>query len=372
MTVYIVEEGGTSIIWGRNRTDAPITVTWTAASGSATLGQDAHLPPAGSFIVNPGQYREFRYTIVDDGIGEGDEVYYAEVRWDGVVVDHAIHIIKGDTNTTPINVLRGGKGEDHFYPPYGSNVIDGAEGVDTVVYNGVRLAYKLDFKVTDAIEVTKSDGVDSLFSIEKIQFTDSIYNLQAAKAAASIDAATVDRLIDLYVAYFNRVPEADGLTYWINEYKSGKTIETITAEFYDAAVILGDFTGYSETMSLRDFIVLAYENVLSRTGDMVPEADVQWWINEIAQGRASREGLISRFLSDSRLFADDPEWYWMADFLDNKVELGRLHAITYGTDYFTQAEAHQRTVELTGLVTRDGISEAVAMMGLTSDNYIIA
>ena len=80
--------------------------------------------------------------------------------------------------------------------------------------------------------------------------------------------------------------------------------------------------------------------------------------------------MIARFLHDSRLFADDPDLGFMARLLDNKVELGHLHAVTFGLDYANNDDATLITKAITSLVTADGIDAAVARIGLGSDDYL--
>jgi len=47
-------------------------------------------------------------------------------------------------------------------------------------------------------------------------------NLSIKGIAAAVPPTDVARLIELYVAFFNRVPDADGLAYWLGQMQAGK------------------------------------------------------------------------------------------------------------------------------------------------------
>ncbi len=124
------------------------------------------------------------------------------------------------------------------------------------------------------------------------------------------------------------MPEATGLTYWINELSNGKNLSQISREFYNAGIQFSSVTGYSAEMSNTDFIGTIYKNVLGRSGVTAPNAqELDYWNLEISSGATTRETLISRMLSDARAFKGDPTWGFVSDLLDNKVAFGKIHAV---------------------------------------------
>jgi hypothetical protein len=215
-------------------------------------------------------------------------------------------------------------------------------------------------------------GTDTLAGYDRLVFDDRSYDLNIGLLAQTISNSDLAKLIDLYVAYFNRVPEASGLGYWINELASGRTMSSISEQFYAAGIQYSDVTGYSDGMPLSDFIKVIYANVLGRTGDTAPpDSDVDYWLDQVESGAVSREGLVARFLNDARLFYDNPEFGWVPRLLDQKVEFGKLHAVTYGLDYNDSATAIETTVSLAAAVTPSGYAEAVALVGLSADDYLV-
>ena len=72
--------------------------------------------------------------------------------------------------------------------------------------------------------VSGPEGVDTLTNIERLQFADKTVNLTIQVKAAAAPQADVQRLAELYVAFFNRVPDADGLSYWIDQLGAGQNV----------------------------------------------------------------------------------------------------------------------------------------------------
>jgi hypothetical protein len=111
--------------------------------------------------------------------------------------------------------------------------------------------------------------------------------------------------------------------------------------------------------------------VLGRSGALAPpNADVAYWENQLTSGIVTKEGLIVRMLLDARTFENDPDVGFVTKLLDNKIELGLYHAIQLGLDYTSPSEAIVTTVALSAAVTPDGISDAIALIGLTDHVFI--
>jgi hypothetical protein len=223
------------------------------------------------------------------------------------------------------------------------------------------------------ITLSKSGGQTVMASsqLKVLSFSDRAYNIEIASKANAIGDEELDDLVDLYVAYFNRVPEASGLGYWIDQYVAGKSLTAMAAEFYAAGIQFSDVTGYTADLPLSDFVRVLYANVLGRSGvSAPPQADVDYWVNEVATGAVTREGMVARFLGDARKFYDHPEVGWVPRLLDQKVEFGKLHAVTYGLDYNDSAKSIAETVKLAAAVTPAGFDAAVSLLGLSTDDYL--
>ena len=64
---------------------------------------------------------------------------------------------------------------------------------------------------------------------------------------------TYEEVAKLYVAFFNRAPDAEGLHYWVED--SGLTIEEIAQSFFDQSET---HDRYPESLSNEEFIIEIY------------------------------------------------------------------------------------------------------------------
>lgn len=251
----------------------------------------------------------------------------------------------------------------------GNDTLTGGAGFDTVIYAGDRRGFSVTNNDKGGYTVKDNSGAvgtDLLSGIEKIQFMDVSINLTVQAKAASIAPVALNSLIELYVAYFNRVPDADGLSYWIDQYKSGKTLNDIGNSFVVAAIQFSSLTGYSATMTNAEFVRQIYKNVLGRTGATAPpDADVSYWANNLATGTDSRGTLVKTMLSAAHAFKGDSVWGWVANLLDNKVEAGHIFAVNDGLTFNTGADSVSHGMAIAAAVTSNNIAQAIQLIGVT-------
>ena len=91
-----------------------------------------------------------------------------------------------------------------------------------------------------------------------------------------------EQITNLYIAVFDRAPDAAGLSYWVH---SGLTVEQIAQSFFEqpeTQALYGD-------RSLEDFITAVYENVLGREPD---EGGYRYWHDELESGRVGKDLFI--------------------------------------------------------------------------------
>ncbi len=224
-----------------------------------------------------------------------------------------------------------------------------------------------------AVKHLSSNQSVQLSWVNRIEFADVNVNLRIADVAKSIAEEDLKLLIELYIAFLNRTPDADGLAYWIGEFRAGKSIDSIAQVFYQAAQENSAITGYSATMSNADFVRLIYKNVLARTGDLVPQVDVDYWANELTTGHATRGALVKAMLDATHGLKGNAQWGWMSNLLDNKYQLGRFIAVDQGISYRTTEQAYQHGTALLALVTPTmtptSIEAAVKQSGFGSDQF---
>jgi hypothetical protein len=199
---------------------------------------------------------------------------------------------------------------------------------------------------------------------------DVTLNLGIVERSRAVPQADLDLLIELYIAFFNRVPDADGLNYWIGQYQSGVPLVQICESFYTAAVQYSELTGYSTTMSNADFVRVIYRNVLGRTGATAPpDSDVQFWAGELASGRATKGSLVKTMLASAHSFQGNATWGWVTSLLDNKIAVGRQFAVVQGLNFNSASESITRAMAIAAAVTPTDTGAAVARIGITDTAY---
>jgi hypothetical protein len=218
----------------------------------------------------------------------------------------------------------------------GNATITGGAGSDTVDFSRARSAFIVkgsagNFTVTDDANMTH---VQTVSGIEHLDFSDMSVNLDIGQTAALLAPADLKTLEELYVAFFNREPDADGLQYWMTQFHAGQSLSSIADGFYSAAVQYSNLTHYSTGMSQADFVKVIYANVLGRSGATAPpDADVSYWAGRLVSGADTRGSLVETMLGSASTFKGDATWGWVADLLDNKASVADWLAVKEGVSY---------------------------------------
>lgn len=218
-------------------------------------------------------------------------------------------------------------------------------------------------EMTSGAEVAVS-GVGS------ITFSDYIVNLNVGTKSKTIESSDVQSLIELYIAFFNRLPDADGLAYWIDQRKAGVSLDQIADHFYNAAILYSDLTGYTQSMSNADFVRVIYKNVLGRfDATAPPDADVNYWSNSLSSGQSSRGNLVRTMLFSAHTFADDATWGWVPQLLDNKLAVGNYFALQHGLNFKTPEESISKTMAIAQKVTSNNFTEAMSLIDVSDKAF---
>ncbi|MBC3873785.1 DUF4214 domain-containing protein [Undibacterium flavidum] len=223
------------------------------------------------------------------------------------------------------------------------------------------------FEVRDLIGITANVQVAANASLV---FSDMTVNLMIGEQSKTLSATNLRTLIELYIAFFNRVPEADGLGYWIQQMKAGMTVDQLANNFYAAAVQYTTLTGYSSTMTNAEFVKIIYKNVLGRSGSTAPpDADVNYWAGELASGKASKGTLVTTMLNSAHSFVGDATWGWVPQLLDNKIAVGSYFAIEQGLGYVNPNDAISKGIAIAALVTSNNTAAAKTLINVTDTNF---
>lgn len=239
-------------------------------------------------------------------------------------------------------------------------------GSDTVVFGGTRGSYLMGHAAA-AITVSDTragrDGNDSLFGVERVKFSDMTVNLEIGLASRGIPAVQLKQLEELYLAFFNRVPEADGLAFWIGQAQAGRSTNSMADAFYSAALQYPLLTHYSAAMSHTDFVEVIYRNVLGRTAGADPEG-LAFWSGELADGRQTHGSLVTTILYSAHTFKGNTTWGWVADLLDNKAAVAQRFAVDLGLNGNTPEASITHGMQIAAAVTPTSIDAAIALIGV--------
>ena len=157
------------------------------------------------------------------------------------------------TVNNPANAV-GGSGVDTFVMGAGNSAADGGSGIDTAVFSGARSDYTVTKGVWGHAVADAGGGVDGLYNIERLQFSDSWY---------AIDESTA-QVFRLYQASLGRASDAWGLGYWMDRADNGTSMRMIAEEFLTQKEF---YEIYGENSSNEVFLGKLYENVLNRQPD---------------------------------------------------------------------------------------------------------
>ncbi|MBI3711664.1 MAG: DUF4214 domain-containing protein, partial [Burkholderiales bacterium] len=232
------------------------------------------------------------------------------------------------------------------------------------VFPGKRDTYlitpiSLGFVVTD---IAGNLGSVTVRDKKAIQFLDVRVNLEIGALAKSITEAQLNSLIDLYIGFFNRVPDADGLAYWIRQYKAGASLDQIADHFYRAAIVYSAQTGYSSAMTPEEFVEIIYKNVLGRSGSATPTAtEVKYWADQLKAGMP-RGVLLRSMLASARSFVGDLTWAWVPRILDNKVKASNLFAVSQGLNFNDAVQGMTQSMAIAAAVDVTGTTQANNLM----------
>ncbi|QJC56912.1 hypothetical protein HC248_02223 [Polaromonas vacuolata] len=274
-------------------------------------------------------------------------------------------VVVSDRNNSML--MRTWAGNDTFYDT-NANVkpahIDGGLGMNTSVYSHNMSSYTISRGNEGSVTVTGNGIADTLVNIQALRFSDKASNLQIQAQAEAAPAADVTRLIELYVAFFNRVPDADGLSYWIANKVSGQSITQIADAFYSAGVQYSSLTGFTSTMSNNDFVNVIYKNVLGRK-DGADAEGLAFWTVKLSNGSASKGSLVSNILDSAHTFKGDTNYGYVADLLDNKIAVSKAVAIDYGLNYNSANESVSKGMAIAAAITSIDTAVALTLTGLS-------
>jgi len=123
-------------------------------------------------------------------------------------------------------------------------------------------------------------------------------------------ALTREDVAKLYVATFNRAPDAAGLDYWLND------SEASNLEELGNAMLASPEASATNTGSDTDFLESLYANLFNREAD---EGGLAYWLSELESGNVSRESMVATLIKGAEAPTGSAE---DKAIMDNKTTVG--------------------------------------------------
>lgn len=225
---------------------------------------------------------------------------------------------------TTIERFTGSPFEDRIFLASGDQRVDGSTGWDTVVTGlstpNATVSVFADGTVVIA-DRTGATGRDVLGGdIEELQFVDRQVNLKYFDGVLALSEAEFTELTEVYVAYFNRAADAQGLYFWANKLAEGVPLAQIADRFAEAPEARALYPDPSDTAA---FVTSVYENVLGRASD---EGGFAYWKDALDQGDVSAGTFVLELIRGAKTGSSS----WDADYLAAKAMLGLDFAVIKG------------------------------------------
>lgn len=349
--ITTVADGVDTTTGGRAEDDQGRPVNRMEYSGSfASNGEDIS-----GTIESVSKYVEGELTFQLDQISADAGQFFQVLFDDDASVEDAASVIFSSDDTivgsSGVDVLSGFGGQDILSGAGGPDVLDGGDGIDTGRFDGPQSAYTLTISGgSTSVQDRRQGGEDrdELRNIELLDFTgdaDAVpFDLRAFGGLTGVNEADLKSFIELYIAYFNRAPDAVGLNFWGTAFKNGLTLEQAAAQFVGQPETLA---AYPTGTSNQAFVETVYTNVLGRLPD---QAGIDFWQGALTSGQVTRDQFILEILRGARSEYKLNEGQAFVDqqaadraFLDNKVSIGTAFAIQNGMSDSGKAAAVMNT-----------------------------
>ena len=238
--------------------------------------------------------------------------------------------------------LRGYEGNDTITGSQGDDILEGGGGLDTAIFSGSQDSYTLTLTPSSmTLEDRRPDGngTDLVNEIEFLDFDTEVFDfidpdvgldVTQFGGTTNLSAGEFENFIELYIAYFNRAPDAIGLNFWGTAFASGTSLEEIATLFAGQPETV---EAYPAGTSNEDFVTTVYNNVFGRVPDQL---GFDFWVDQLNRSDVTgvtRDQFILEALGGVEEGSADRA------YLDDKVDIGAYFAVSKGMSDLDNASA---------------------------------
>ena len=174
-----------------------------------------------------------------------------------------------------------GGGDDTLIGGAGNDVLDGGAGFDTALFGDAGFRGANPRQSGGGLVVATAAGTDTLAAVEEARFADGRLVLNAADPAA--------RVVRLYEAALDRLPDQGGLNFWIAAVQNGEPLSSLASGFLSSPEFRARFGDFADNGAFVDRL---YQNVLGRAGEPDGRA---FWVGTLNGGPANRAEVLAAF-----------------------------------------------------------------------------
>ena len=177
------------------------------------------------------------------------------------------------------DTVNGGAGDDTLVGNAGDDSLNGGAGYDTVAMGNVGFRNAGPGGSGGGVTITTSLGTDTLSNVEVVTFADGRLVMDANDPAA--------RVLRLYEAALDRLPDQSGLNYWIDAVQDGQSLSALAGGFLGSDEFRARFGGAADNGAFVDRL---YANVLGRAGEAEGR---KHWVDSLNNGVGRAEVLVA-------------------------------------------------------------------------------
>ena len=273
-----------------------------------------------------------------------------------IAQDVAVEVTLGADN----DFVSGSPGDDGFSGGPGNDVIVGRDGTDTARFEKAFDTHSIVIDgdivtVTNNLDIAAGGtGTDTLNSIELLEFSDGAsfvadgaIDLSVLQGATALSGAELESLVELYVAYFDRAPDALGVLFWGNALANGASMRDIAELFFEQPE-----TQAKMPSAIPDLVDSAYAHVLERSADAEGRA---FWIEVLENGSVSRAEFMLELIAGAR--ANDAAAEDVRT-IEDKADIGVSYALIAGLTNDANAETVMETYVRTDAAASKAAAQA--------------
>lgn len=244
------------------------------------------------------------------------------------------------------DTINAGGGDDTVTGGQGNDTLSGGDGTDTAGYSGDQDSYTLQITPGGIILDDRRDGEDGTDTLSEFEFLDfaqgsffdtgngslTLFDLEQFADFATLTPEDFRTFVEIYIAYFDRAPDAVGLFFWGSVLAKGaRTVEQIADAFFSQPETQ---TTYPDLSDNTAFASSVYQNVLGRDFD---QAGLDFWVDlldreVITQGRFILD--ILEGVDAAPQSTDSAETVAQraidAEYLADKTDLGIYFSVVLG------------------------------------------